>query len=153
MIDSVSRSKRSLMMAGIRGKGTRPELLVRKFLHQAGFRYRLNVARLPGAPDLVLVRHRVAVFVHGCFWHRHLGCRYAATPATRPEFWIEKFDSNRKRDQLVQERLLETGWRVAIVWECALKNSTGFTLNELRNFINSNSQFIELSWGQETNAE
>lgn len=148
MIDVVSKSIRSVMMSGIRGKNTRPELLVRKFLHAEGFRYRLHVRQLPGSPDLVLPRHSAVVFVHGCFWHRHLGCRYATTPATRPEFWVSKLEKNRERDERFTNQLLNAGWRVAVVWECALKKSRDSTLVELRNFINSRSKFVDLSWDQ-----
>lgn len=143
MTDVVSKSKRSVMMSGIRAGNTRPEIQVRKYLHAAGFRYRLHVRRLPGSPDVVLPRYRLAIFVHGCFWHRHLGCRYAATPATRPEFWIEKLEKNRERDMRAQSELLALGWRVAIVWECSLKKSSNDSLIRLRDFIASESNFDE----------
>lgn len=106
-------------MSGIRGKNTEPELIVRSFLHRAGLRFRLH-AKLPGKPDLVLPRYRTAVFVHGCFWHRHEGCRYAAAPATNATFWREKFDENVRRDAAVRRRLKELGWVVQVVWECQL---------------------------------
>lgn len=109
-------------MAGIRGKDTLPELKLRRALHAAGFRYRLHDRRLPGRPDLVLPRFNAAVFIHGCFWHQHNGCRFATTPATRPEFWQQKFASNIERDQRNEAALQHNGWRVALVWECALKS-------------------------------
>lgn len=121
MTDIVDQQTRSRMMAGIRGKDTKPELALRRALHARGFRFRLHSGKVPGRPDLVLPKHRAVVFVHGCFWHRHEGCRYATVPATRPEFWRAKFDANSARDSAVRTRLLEDGWRVATVWECALR--------------------------------
>jgi DNA mismatch endonuclease (patch repair protein) len=108
-------------MSGIRGKNTKPELALRRALHARGFRFRLHSGKVHGRPDLVLPKHRAVVFVHGCFWHRHEGCRYATVPATRPEFWRAKFDANVARDNAIRTRLLEDGWRVATVWECALR--------------------------------
>nr|WP_207623948.1 very short patch repair endonuclease [Rhodobacter calidifons] len=109
------------MMSGIRGKNTKPELALRRALHARGFRFRLHSGKVHGRPDLVLPKHRAVVFVHGCFWHRHKGCRYATVPATRPEFWRAKFDANVARDRTVRTTLLDGGWRVATVWECALR--------------------------------
>ena len=106
-------------MSGIRGKNTKPELVVRSFLHRAGLRFRLH-ARLPGKPDLVLPKHRAAVFVHGCFWHRHDGCRYTTTPANNAAFWQEKFAANVRRDAKVKQQLEELGWRVLVIWSCEL---------------------------------
>jgi DNA mismatch endonuclease (patch repair protein) len=119
--DIVDQQTRSRMMSGIRGKNTKPELALRRALHARGFRFRLHSGKVHGRPDLVLPKHRAVVFVHGCFWHRHEGCRYATVPATRPEFWRAKFDANVSRDNAVRTRLLEDGWRVATVWECALR--------------------------------
>ena len=107
------------MMAGIRGKDTAPELAVRRFLHRAGLRFRLH-ARLPGKPDLVFPRYRVALFVHGCFWHRHPGCRYTTTPASNAAFWQQKFAGNVSRDARVQRQLETLGWQVHVVWACQL---------------------------------
>lgn len=123
MADVVDAATRSRMMSGIGGRDTGPELIVRRALHAAGFRYRLHARHLPGKPDLVLPRHHAVVFVHGCFWHRHSGCRYATTPATRADFWQEKFSRNVERDRRVENRLLEAGWRVATIWECGLAKS------------------------------
>jgi DNA mismatch endonuclease (patch repair protein) len=119
--DLVDKQTRSRMMAGIRGKDTKPELVLRRALHARGFRFRLHVKDVPGRPDLVFSKYRAVVFVHGCFWHRHEGCRLATVPSTRPEFWQEKFESNVARDSSVVETLLNSGWRVATVWECALR--------------------------------
>lgn len=121
MTDIVDQLTRSRMMSGIRGKNTKPELALRRALHARGFRFRLHSGKVHGRPDLVLPKHRAVVFVHGCFWHRHEGCRYATVPATRPEFWRAKFDANVARDRTVRTTLLDGGWRVATVWECALR--------------------------------
>ena len=121
MPDIVDSATRSRMMAGIRNRNTLPELLFRRALHARGLRYRLHDRYLPGTPDLVFRRFRAVCFVHGCFWHRHDGCPYATTPTTRAEFWLEKFNTNMERDERNRHRLLEEGWRVAIVWECALR--------------------------------
>lgn len=110
-------------MAGIRGKDTKPELILRRALHTRGFRYRLHAHDLPGRPDLVLPRYKAAIFIHGCFWHRHEGCRYASTPSTRTDFWQAKFTANIERDKRVRDSLFVRGWRVAVVWECALRRS------------------------------
>lgn len=119
MVDVVDRATRSRMMSGIRGKDTKPELIVRSFLHRAGLRFRLH-AKLPGKPDLVLLKYRAAVFVHGCFWHRHEGCRYATTPANNAGFWREKFAANVARDAKAKQQLEGFGWRVLIIWSCEL---------------------------------
>lgn len=121
MTDIVDQQTRSRMMSGIRGKNTKPELALRRALHARGFRFRLHSGKVHGRPDLVLPKHRAVVFVHGCFWHRHKGCGYATVPATRPEFWRAKFDANVARDRTVRTTLLDGGWRVATVWECALR--------------------------------
>lgn len=122
MVDTVSTEKRSRMMSGIRGKDTKPEMLVRRFLHGLGMRYRLHDRRLPGSPDLVFSRYRVVLFVHGCFWHRHRGCRYATTPASNSAFWEAKLDGNAQRDRLALNRLESLGWRAIVVWECGLRS-------------------------------
>ncbi len=107
-------------MAAVRASNTRPELIIRKALHAAGLRYRLNVRTLPGKPDIVLPRYRAVVFVHGCFWHRHK-CDLFRWPESRTEFWRNKLDRNAARDQLTAEALDKAGWRQAVIWECALK--------------------------------
>lgn len=110
------------MMAGIRSKNTKPELLVRSWLHRRGFRFRLHGAGLPGRPDLVFKQYRAVVFVHGCFWHRHTRCRYATTPASNPAFWQSKFAANTARDLKVRRELRQLGWRVHVLWECQIGN-------------------------------
>lgn len=111
------------MMAGIRGKDTKPEIMLRKALHAAGIRYRLHRAGLPGRPDLVLTRHQAAIFVHGCFWHMH-DCHLFKWPQTRPEFWQDKITGNAARDRRNEAALEEQGWRILKIWECALKGRT-----------------------------
>ena len=106
------------MMSGIRGKNTKPELLVRSGLHREGLRFRLDARDLPGRPDIVLPRWKAVVFVHGCFWHRHAGCRYCYTPKTRVDFWKGKFAANVRRDREVSETLLAECWKVYVLWEC-----------------------------------
>jgi DNA mismatch endonuclease (patch repair protein) len=109
------------MMAGIRGRNTKPEMTLRRGLHRAGFRYRLHVADLPGKPDLVFPARRAAVFVHGCYWHRHEGCHWCSIPGSNQAFWDAKFESNVRRDAKHVARLAAGGWRIAVVWECALR--------------------------------
>lgn len=122
MTDIVAPQIRSRMMSGIRGKDTKPEMAVRRALFAAGFRFRLHRRDLPGVPDVVLAKWRVAVFVHGCFWHRHEGCPYAKLPATRREFWKTKLEGNAERDRRSAEALRVAGWRVLVVWECAVRD-------------------------------
>lgn len=123
-MDVVSSVKRSEMMSGIKGRNTRPEIQVRRFLHVHGLRFRLHRKDLPGRPDVVLPKYRVAVFVHGCFWHRHPGCKYTTNPSTREEFWKQKFAGNVERDLRSQEALLQAGWRVLVIWECGLRSKS-----------------------------
>lgn len=130
MPDIVDKQTRSRMMAGIQGKNTRPELAVRRGLHALGFRYRLHDSRLPGKPDLVLVRFRTAVFVNGCFWHGH-DCHLFKWPSTRAEWWRAKIEKTRLTDEAARSLLLADGWRVADVWECALKGRTRLPLEEM----------------------
>jgi len=118
MTDVVSKEVRSKMMSGIRGKNTKPEIQVRSLLHKMGYRFRLHRKDLPGKPDIVLPKYKVVVFVHGCFWHRHSGCKYTYTPKSRIAFWEEKFRKNIERDQDAQNKLENLNWKVFIVWEC-----------------------------------
>lgn len=123
MVDVVDKATRSRMMSGIKGKNTKPELMVRRYLHGRGLRYRLHGANLPGRPDIVLPRYRVVVFVHGCFWHQHSGCRYATMPSSRTNFWQNKLAQNVARDLYQINALIDLGWRVLVVWECELRGS------------------------------
>lgn len=120
MTDRISKERRSRNMARIKGRDTTPELHVRSSLHVRGFRFRLQVRELPGRPDVVLPRYRMAVFVHGCFWHRHPGCRLAVMPTTNRDFWMKKFRDNRLRDRRSINALRAAGWRVHVVWECEI---------------------------------
>ena len=122
-------------MAAIRGKNTVPEQLLRSALFAAGLRFRLHVRSLPGSPDLVFKKFNAVVFVHGCFWHRHIGCRFTAVPKNNAEFWREKFAANQRRDELCQQRLRDQGWRVAVVWECAIRSSPQDIARELTSWL------------------
>lgn len=145
MTDVVDAATRSRMMSGIRGRNTKPEISIRSLLHRQGFRFRLHVLQLPGKPDIVLPRYRAVIFIHGCFWHGH-NCRLFKLPATRPEFWRKKFDQNKANDQKAVDALLASGWRVGIVWECAIRgagrdlNHIGFRLAE---WICSEKKYME----------
>jgi len=121
--DHVDFKKRSEIMRAVHSKNTGPELAVRKIAHNMGYRYRLHVNSLPGKPDLVFPRTHKVIFVHGCFWHRHRGCRYATCPKTRTEFWQGKFDANVLRDRRTVKALKKLGWAVMTVWQCQLKDS------------------------------
>lgn len=145
MADVVDTATRSRMMAGIKGRDTAPELALRRALHAAGFRFRLHARKLPGRPDLVLPRWRAAVQVHGCFWHRHPGCRFATIPATRPEFWSAKFAGNTERDARNHAALRALHWRVATVWECALsKDRLSASAATLAEWIRGNGDEVEI---------
>lgn len=125
MTDIVDPVTRSRIMRAVRRSSTKPEVALRKRLHARGLRYVLGGRDLAGSPDLVLPRWKTAIFVHGCFWHRHPECRYATTPSTRREFWLAKFEANVARDSAARASLLVAGWRVATVWECALRKREG----------------------------
>jgi DNA mismatch endonuclease, patch repair protein len=131
MADVVPKEVRSRMMAGIRGKDTKPELAVRRALTAAGVRYRLHRRELPGVPDLVMAGRRAVIFVHGCFWHRHEGCRHAKLPTSNAEFWEAKLERNVERDRKAVANLLAAGWRVLTVWECATRRGADFDLQRL----------------------
>ena len=119
-------------MSRIKGKNTKPEMLVRKFLFANGYRYRLNVKNLPGKPDIVLPKYKTVIFINGCFWHGHEGCRYFVVPKTRTEWWINKINDTQKRDREAETQLKELGWKVSVIWECELKkDSLNKTLSKL----------------------
>ena len=132
-MDVMSPSVRSRAMAAIPSKDTAPEIAVRKVAHSMGLRFRLHRRDLPGSPDIVFPRWGVVVFVHGCYWHRHDGCRFATCPATRPDFWAAKFRANVERDKRSTNELRRLGWRVGIVWECETR-SPGMVECRLRAF-------------------
>jgi DNA mismatch endonuclease (patch repair protein) len=121
-MDRLTKEQRSQNMAQIKSCDTKPEKLVRSLLHHIGYRFRLHVKTLPGSPDIVLPRYKTVIFVHGCFWHRHEGCPYTTTPATRTEFWAKKFAGNIQRDKAAVEALAKLGWMALVVWECELKD-------------------------------
>ena len=120
MVDSLTPAQRSKRMSRIRSRDTSPEIALRKALHALGFRFRLDNRKLPGKPDIVLPRYKTAIFVHGCFWHRHEGCKVATTPKSNTQFWVDKFDRNVARDTRVIAELEAMGWRVLVAWECEL---------------------------------
>ncbi len=139
------------MMSCIRSKNTKPEWALRRALHARGLRYRLHVAELEGRPDLVFPKFNAIVFVHGCFWHQHIACKYAFKPSTRSDFWARKFSANTLRDQIVRERLLKDGWRVAVVWECVLRRPAhvSATAEELTRWLNAKTaQILEIGKGR-----
>lgn len=130
MSDVHDRATRSRNMAAIRSSDTKSEIWIRKRLHSAGFRFRLNVSGMPGKPDIVLKKYRAVIFVNGCFWHKH-ECALFKWPKSRVEWWRQKLTGNQKRDLIVQDKLRESGWRVLVIWECALKGPQKWPENEL----------------------
>ena len=118
----VDKSKRSYNMSQIRGKDTKPELIVRKILFKNGYRYRLHSNKVIGKPDIIFEKRKKIIFVHGCFWHRHANCKYSTLPKTNKSFWNRKFDDNVRRDKYVREQLLEMGYELMVIWECQTKN-------------------------------
>ncbi|HCO27064.1 MAG: very short patch repair endonuclease [Gimesia sp.] len=118
MADRISPEHRSWNMSRIKNRDTKPELIVRSLLHRMGYRFRLHRKDLPGKPDIVLPKYKTVIFVHGCFWHRHKGCKYAYNPKSRVDFWKKKFASNVKRDITASKELESNGWKVIIIWEC-----------------------------------
>lgn len=132
MADVHTPKQRSYNMSRIHGKDTKPEEMVRKFLFSQGFRYRKNDARLPGKPDIVLPKYKTAIFVNGCFWHKHEGCKYFVWPKNNAEFWKNKLEKNSERDSRNYALLQDTGWHVIVIWDCELKTNTrSITLNNL----------------------
>ena len=151
MPDIVDQVTRSRMMAGIGGRNTRPELALRRALHARGLRYRLHDRKLPGTPDIVFRQFGAVCFIHGCFWHRHACCPYTTTPATRPDYWQTKFEANTERDRRDRDNLLLAGWRVAIIWECALRRAGGSHVAlELEKWLRGTDQEFETSLSSDT---
>ncbi|MFW5887733.1 MAG: very short patch repair endonuclease [Bacteriovoracia bacterium] len=124
MADVHSRETRSYNMSRIKGKDTKPEMLVRRFLHAQGFRYRLHDKKLPGKPDIVLPKYKTVIFVHGCFWHGHEGCKYFVIPKTRTDWWVEKIEITKQKDEVNYAKIKDLGFKVIIIWECDLKSSS-----------------------------
>ncbi|MEI6749028.1 MAG: DNA mismatch endonuclease Vsr [Bacteroidota bacterium] len=138
MADVHSEEVRSYNMSRIKGKDTKPEMLVRKFLFTKGFRYRLHDKRLPGKPDIVLPKYKTVLFIHGCFWHGHDGCRYFVVPKTRTDWWLNKIDNNKLNDLQSVRALVADGWRTIVIWECELKpNERESTFSKLFDALNS----------------
>lgn len=121
MVDRLSKEKRSWNMSRIKCKDTKPELAVRSLLHRMGYRFRLHKKDLPGKPDIVLPKYKTVIFVHGCYWHRHKGCKYAYNPKSKVDFWQKKFDGNVERDKKKRIELKQLGWNVIVIWECETK--------------------------------
>jgi len=136
MADVHSKETRSYNMSRIKGKNTKPEMLVRQFLHANGFRYRLHVKDMPGKPDIVLPKYKTVIFIQGCFWHGHSQCRYYVVPKTKTEWWLNKINGNKTKDITNIELLTQAGWKIIEIWECDLKVSRRTeTLNNLINLL------------------
>ena len=129
-MDRISKEHRSWNMSRIKSGNTKPEIVVRSLLHNMGYRFRLHRRDLPGKPDIVLTRYKSVIFVHGCFWHRHKGCKNATSPKTKKTFWREKFRANVERDRKVQKEMKSMGWRIQIIWECELSD-----LDKVKRFL------------------
>ncbi len=136
MSDVHSKEVRSYNMSRIRNKNTKPEEIVRKHLFEKGFRYRKNYRKLPGCPDIVIPKYKICIFVNGCFWHKHDGCRYFVWPKSNSEFWHKKIEENVKRDKINYQLLKELGWKVIVIWECDLKKEVrSHTLEHVEKII------------------
>lgn len=150
MADIKSTEARSQNMAKIRSKDTKPEVWFRKKIFERGYRYRKNVKNIPGHPDIWLAKYNTAVFVNGCFWHRHIGCKYAYMPKSRIEFWEKKFKNNMERDRVVRYQLMEDGVRMLVIWECTVKSMIKDktirenVLDRIDCFMHSKESFLEL---------
>ncbi len=139
MADVHDKETRSYNMSRIKGKNTKPEMVVRKYLHAHGFRYRLHVKNLPGKPDIVLPKYKTVIFVHGCFWHGHENCKYFVVPKTKTEWWVKKINGNIENDGKVSEALTNAGWKIITIWECELKaEKIETTLANLPEMITTN---------------
>ena len=149
-MDIVTPEQRSKNMAAIRSKDTKPEVYFRKLLFARGYRYSLNSKRVPGHPDVYLRKYNTAVFIHGCFWHRHEGCRYAYMPKSRIEFWMKKFEANRKRDAVVKQELYNKRVKCIIIWECTIKkaqkdeNFKNAVFEQVEEFFRGEKLYLEL---------
>ena len=150
MADTISLERRSQNMSAIRSKDTKPEIYLRKLLFAEGYRYRIAEKSIPGHPDMFLRKYNTAIFVHGCFWHRHQGCKYAYTPKSRVEFWQKKFDDNVRRDAVVRTALQENNIKCLVVWECTIKQMMKSPqlrdqiITEICSFINSDRMNMEI---------
>lgn len=145
MTDTVDATTRSRMMSGIRARNTKPEIIIRSLLHRQGFRFRLHARELPGKPDIVLPRFRAVIFVHGCFWHGH-DCPLFKWPGTRPEFWRDKIGRNQTNDRKAIDALQKNGWRIGVVWECALRDKNRDVVGvaqKMADWLRSDAPFFE----------
>src|ERR1700759_4169065 len=140
MADVHDKETRSKNMAAIKSRNTKPELLVRRFLHASGFRYTLHNKKLPGKPDIVLPKYRTVIFIHGCFWHGHKDCKYFVVPKTRTEWWLNKIIGNIANDEKAVKALKKDGWKIITLWTCKLKKGQNKTLNELLSLLQMESQ-------------
>ena len=131
-MDRITHDQRSHLMSQVRAKNTKPELVVRSFLHRNGFRFRLHVKDLPGTPDIVLPKYKTVVDVRGCYWHRHKGCKKTTTPSTNVEFWQKKFTENVARDQRTEAELRRLGWRVIVIWDCEIPKKLDSIVKQLQ---------------------
>ncbi|MFA9423869.1 MAG: very short patch repair endonuclease [Sedimentibacter sp.] len=140
MPDTVSKERRSEIMSHIKSKNTSIELLVRQKLHSLGYRFRVNYKELPGKPDIVFTKKRIVIFIHGCFWHGHdAGCRYSHVSQSRKDYWEKKISNTKKRDKEHSTYLIESGWKVIIVWECDIKKNFNKTISDIVNVLNQNN--------------
>lgn len=144
-MDNKTPEARSLNMKAVAGKNTKPEMFVRSLLHKSGFRFSLHKKGLPGSPDLCMSKYKTVIFINGCFWHQHKGCKKAALPKTNVDFWSEKLGKNLQRDQLQYEELEKMGWRVLVIWGCICqqKNATQI-LEKVRKFLTGNEKYSEI---------
>ncbi len=150
-MDKISPERRSWNMSQIRCKNTSPERKVRSLLHRMGYRFSLNRQELPGKPDIVLSKYKTVVFVHGCFWHRHKGCKESTMPKSRTDFWKQKFKDNVKRDIIAQRQLRRAGWQVLIVWQCQVERSPQSVANRLSNRLSHiRLQYLQSKKTEET---
>ena len=134
-MDIISKEKRSWNMSRIRSKDTKPEKIVRSLLHSMGYRFKLHVKDLPGKPDIVLPKYKKAIFVHGCFWHRHPKCKYTYTPKSKIDFWEKKFADNIARFKIVKRELTRLEWKVVVIWECEIEKKPDWIKNKLYEFL------------------
>ncbi len=149
MVDIVDEATRSRMMSGIRSRNTKPELIVRRALHKLGYRYRVNSKIGKIKPDIVLRKHQVVIFVHGCYWHQHKGCKLSYSDRNYSDKWLKKFSDNKARDKRVTEQLLEQGWRIAVIWECVTRETDelGKVISMLNKWIRlKNNYYFESSY-------
>jgi len=136
-MDSLTQERRSWNMRQIRSKDTKPEILIRKALWRMGYRFRIHYKKLPGKPDVVIIKHKLAIFIHGCFWHRHDGCIEASKPKTNSEYWENKISKTMERDKEHNAEIIQLGWRVIIIWECEIRNDVSENKKLLQRVINA----------------